>query len=150
MTKHDDISIFEAAAAAGLGRSRDERKKKRKPITVIEMPTFGSLGDIAQIKPQLADATHPIGQRIRLLWAAAKQARHLSSNDEVFNAFRALAVETRLINAYSWVAPGVGDSQRNFGPEDVAHVLRWAMRGKNPFDEGDADQQRETRDVDRT
>ena len=149
MTKHDEASIFADAAAAGLRRSRDGQRKMRKPIPVVKLPTFGSLGDIAQIKPLLADSK-PLQQRLRVLWAAAKQARHLGSRDEVFNAFRALAIEVKLINSQGWCAAGVRDSERRFGPEDMAHIVKWALRGKNPFDgeTDDAGQQQEARDVD--
>ena len=64
------------------------------------------------------------------------QARDLASTAETFNAFMALAVKTGLINqGGGWLGEDVRDEQRRFGAEDVAHVLRSALRGFNPLEE---------------
>jgi hypothetical protein len=138
----DEMSLFAAAAAACLGHGRRRQTPKRPP-PVAKPPPFGSLDDaVAYLRPLLADATQPTRQRIRLLWTTAKQVRDRAGAAATFNALMALAVETRLINTYGWTGKDVRDGQHCFGVEDLAHVLKWAMRGMDPFDEGPEDTER--------
>ena len=135
MSDDDIISIIADAAAAGLRRPWQQRKRPARPIPTELLPPLRNLSDIAQLAPLLADAARPSWQRIRLLWAAAKRARHLPQA-ETADAFMALAAEAKLINKYAWTCADIRDSARNYGPEDVAHIIRWALRGMNPFEEG--------------
>jgi hypothetical protein len=76
---------------------------------------------IAKVRPML-ERPNPAAARIRLLWAAAKHARDLAAQDIVVDEFTRLAVETGLAEQ---LGPHAG--------EDVAHVLAWAVMGRNPF-----------------
>jgi hypothetical protein len=89
------------------------------------------------VRETLADRSQPTKMRAHLLWAAAKAARDLGAADVVYNAFIALAVETNLINKHrQWTGIDICEHLRRYGAEDVAHVLGWAMRGRNPFAKG--------------
>jgi hypothetical protein len=90
---------------------------------------------IANARPLLANGA-PTKARVRVLWAAAKKARHDAPAGEITAAFMALAVETGLIDAAGNWGADIRESRRRYGGEDVAHVLRWALRGWNPFEEG--------------
>ncbi len=111
-------------------------------IRAIARALDGKNGDlltrvIEGVRPLLADATQPTKARIRLLWAAAKNARKFGAADVVSDAFRALAVETGLIDKRGhWTGTDVRDYVRGHGAEDVAHVVSWALRGWNPFETG--------------
>ena len=49
----------------------------------------------------------------------------------------ALAIEVNLIDQHGrWTGSDVRENVRRFGAEDVDHVLRWALRGWNPFEKG--------------
>lgn len=100
-------------------------------------------------KLMLADPNKPTKARLRILWSAAKKARDLGSMDVVHDEFMALAIEVNLIDqdgrwigsdgasGYMHIARNfVREYVRRFGAEDVDHVLRWAWRGWNPFEEG--------------
>jgi len=90
---------------------------------------------IDRVRPMLVDGTTK--QRIRVLWAAAKHARNLGASDVIHDAFTELAIETGLIDARGrWVGEDVREGLRRFGKDDVSHVIAWAMRGSNPFEEG--------------
>jgi hypothetical protein len=91
---------------------------------------------IEQVRPLLTtDASSK--ERICLLWAAVQTTRDLAASDVIHDAFMALAVEVRLIDkAGRWIGDDVRDSRKVFGARDVAHVIRWALRGRNPFEEG--------------
>ena len=85
----------------------------------------------------LADPNKPTKARLRILWSAAKKARDLGSRDVVHDEFMALAIEVNLIDQHGrWTGSDVREYVRRFGAEDVDHVLRWALRGWNPFEEG--------------
>ena len=84
---------------------------------------------IANAQPLLTNGA-PAKARIRILWAAAKKARRDVPAGEIMAAFMALAVATGLIDATrNWGAEKIRESRRRYGGEDVAHVLRWALRG---------------------
>ena len=78
---------------------------------------------VALTRKRIADRSRTLSERIQTLWAAAYSARALGSSDAVAAAFIALAENTGLI----------ADLGR-YGAEDVAHVVRWALRGLDPFD----------------
>jgi hypothetical protein len=86
---------------------------------------------IGRARPLLVEGTTK--QRIRLLWAAVKHTRDLGASDVIHDAFMALAIEVELIDAHGcWV----DEDLCRFGRDDVSHVIQWAMRGVNPFEEG--------------
>jgi hypothetical protein len=88
-------------------------------------------------KLMLADSNKPTKARIRLLWSAAKNARDLGTPDVVCDEFVALAIEVNLIDQHGrWIGSDVRESVRSLGAEAVDHVLRWALRGWNPFEKG--------------
>jgi hypothetical protein len=85
----------------------------------------------------MSDAARPTKERARILWASAKAARDLAASDVVAEAFLALAVETKLIDADGyWTGRDVRRTQRRFGREDIEHTIAWALRGWNPFEKG--------------
>jgi hypothetical protein len=90
---------------------------------------------IASARPLLANSA-PTKARIRVLWAAAKKARHDAPAGDIIAAFMALAVETGLIDGAGHWGADIRESRRPYGRQDVEHVLRWALRGWNPFEEG--------------
>jgi hypothetical protein len=92
---------------------------------------------IADVRPLLMDDSRTTKARIRLLWAAAKNAGELAATDVVHDAFLALTVEVNLINARGyWTASDVAEHVRRHGAEDLAHVIGWGVRGLNPFETG--------------
>jgi hypothetical protein len=132
------IGIFAEAAAAGLARA-PPRKPPRKTmrIGIGADLSFDSLDSaVAYLRPLLADTTQPTRHRSHLLWATAMRVRDLAGTAATFNALMALAVETDLINqAGGWRGKDVRDTERRHGAEDVAHVIKSALRGFNPFEE---------------
>ncbi|HEV3159781.1 MAG TPA: hypothetical protein VGZ89_07335 [Xanthobacteraceae bacterium] len=100
-------------------------------------PSSGTALDdaIANARPLLANGA-PTKARVCVLWATAKKARDGATVGEIMAAFMALAVETGLIDATGNWGADIRESRRRYGGEDVAHVLRWALRGWNPFEEG--------------
>jgi hypothetical protein len=112
---------------------------KNKPCntSILSTPPIDgvSAADIAErIRPSLADSSRSTKERIRILWAAAKAARHVP---DVSAVFMALAVETNLIDRRGrWTGEDVRADVRRHGAEDVEHVITWALRGWNPFEKG--------------
>lgn len=94
-----------------------------------------SAADIAErIRLLLADSSRSTKERLCILWAAAKAARHVP---DVRAAFMALAVESNLIDRGGrWTGDDVRADLRRHGAEDVEHVIAWALRGWNPFEKG--------------
>jgi hypothetical protein len=101
-------------------------------------PTVDLLASaLDRVRPLLMDDSRPTKYRIRLLWAAVKKARDFGCPDVVPDEFMRLAIETNLIDQRGrWTGSDVSEGERRFGAEDVGHVISWAMRGWNPFDEG--------------
>jgi hypothetical protein len=92
---------------------------------------------IERVRPMLADASLPTKTRIRLLWAAARIATDLAAADVVESAFAALAIETDIIDTQGrWTGGDIAEDRIRHGAEDVAHVIKWALRGWNPFETG--------------
>ena len=79
--------------------------------------------------------TGPTKARVRILWAAARGARQLAAEDQVHAAFLRLAVEVNLIDRRGyWTGNDVRADLRRYGRQDIAHILTWAMRNRNPFE----------------
>jgi hypothetical protein len=76
---------------------------------------------INQLRPHLARCI-PAPERIKTFWAVALESQDLAASDVVVDDFLPVAAETGLI----------ADLGRH-GVEDCRHVIRWAMRGVNPF-----------------
>jgi hypothetical protein len=92
---------------------------------------------IERVAPMLADARKPTKERVRFLWAAAKTARDPAACDVVYETFRLLAIRTNLIDTHGrWTGTDVAERRRAFGAQDVKHVIGWALRGWNPFEQG--------------
>jgi hypothetical protein len=92
---------------------------------------------IEGIRPMVENSSRPTKERIRALWAAAKMARKLDAADPILRAFMQLAAETNLIDRCGrWTGADVAEEVRRYGAVDVAHVIRWALRGWNPFEQG--------------
>jgi hypothetical protein len=92
---------------------------------------------IERVLPMLADAGRPTKERVCLLWAAAKTARDLGATDVVHAAFMTVAVDAGLIDEHGrWIGADIAEHRRNFGAQDIEHVIRWAVRGWNPFEQG--------------
>jgi len=75
------------------------------------------------LRPLLATGTPK--ERIHIFWASAKAARDLATADVLIEEFTKVADETGLTAALG-----------RHGAEDIAHVIRWAGRGWNPFEKG--------------
>ena len=92
---------------------------------------------IEGIRPMIANGSRPTKERIRVLWAGAKMARELGAADRTLRAFMQLATDTNLIDKRGrWTGTDVAEHVRRYGAEDVTHVIRWALRGWNPFEKG--------------
>ena len=91
---------------------------------------------IERVLPMLADAGKPTEERVCLLWAAANMAGDpappTSSISLITVAFDAGLIDKR----GRWTGADVAEHRRNFGAQDIEHVIRWAMRGWNPFLQG--------------
>jgi len=81
---------------------------------------------IAYVRRQLARGE--IGTRLRCLWAAAKAASDLGAADVIEEEFLTLAKESGISADLLNCAPHPHDVEATF-----RHVIRWAMRGINPF-----------------
>jgi hypothetical protein len=85
-------------------------------------PAVDLLAQAAErVRPALMDQSKPTKGRVRILWAAASSACDLGALDVVFGEFMQAAVDANLIDRRA---------------EDIEHVLRWALRGWNPFEKG--------------
>jgi hypothetical protein len=73
------------------------------------------------LRPHL-DRSKPSGERLKALWAAVVAARDFGASDVVEQEFLQLARDTGLFTDLGRCA----DS-------DLRHVIRWAIRDKNPF-----------------
>jgi hypothetical protein len=92
---------------------------------------------IEGIRPMLARSARSTKERIRVLWAGAKMARKLGPADTIHRAFMQLATDTSLLDGTGrWAGTDVAEYGRPYGTQDVAHVIRWALRGWNPFEQG--------------
>ena len=92
---------------------------------------------IEGIRPMVANGARPTKERIRVLWAGAKMAREVGAVDTIHRAFMQLVIDTDLIDGRGrWTGTDVAEHIRRYGAEDVAHVIRWALRGWNPFEKG--------------
>ena len=92
---------------------------------------------IEGIRPMIANGSRPTKERIRVLWAGAKMARGVGVVDTIHRAFMQLAIDTDLIDGRGrWTGVDVAEHVRRYGAQDVAHVIRWALRGWNPFEKG--------------
>jgi hypothetical protein len=76
---------------------------------------------VAYVRPRL-EASNPVSDRLRVLWAAVAAARDLGSGDVVEATFFELARDTGLTADLGWHANA-----------NLVHVIRWAMLGMNPF-----------------
>src|SRR5262245_10430150 len=66
---------------------------------------------------------------IRVLWAGAKMAREVGAVGTIHRAFMQLVIDTDLIDGRGrWIGADVAEHVRRYGAEDVAHVIRWALR----------------------
>ena len=92
---------------------------------------------IDQARPILTDEILKTKTKVRAIWAACRLARNMGAPDAVKAAFLQLATETGLIDrAGRWTGDDVRESVKPFGRDDIAHVIDWALRGRNPFEEG--------------
>ena len=83
---------------------------------------------IEQVRP-LLNQPRPVKARVRLFWAAAKNARQFAAADVLTDDFLDLARKSGLIEALDNHRP------RFTGEETIRHLLR-ASRGMNPFESG--------------
>jgi hypothetical protein len=118
------------------------RMSALRPSCSDDRPQVGERADLLaqavdRAMPMIADGVKPTKERIRFLWAAVKAARALAASDAVHDAFMAVATKTNLIDATGcWTGSDVAEHRRHYGREDTAHVIRWALRGWNPFEQG--------------
>jgi hypothetical protein len=78
----------------------------------------------------LLDRQQPLKVRVRLLWAAIKNARGCAASDVIESEFFHLARDAGLVTE-------LDDPIRRLSGEDtVGHVLSWGLRGLNPFESG--------------
>ncbi len=84
---------------------------------------------IERVRP-LLNREQPLKTRIRVLWAAAKNAHGFAASDVVAAEFIRLACDTGL------TADLDNPIRRLSGEETVRHVVSWACRSMNPFETG--------------
>ncbi|MFZ1885403.1 MAG: hypothetical protein WAU53_17845 [Rhodoplanes sp.] len=93
-------------------------------------------------KRLMLEQPHPAKARIRLLWALCKYARtkRLAAGDVLREEFMRLAVDVGMIDERGhWICLHKDEIRQGiipYGRTDVAHVIDWALRGWNPFEEG--------------
>jgi hypothetical protein len=135
----DSVSLERVWAEVNIPRRAvrqrpNEAPPQQKPWAAGDVE-FGQV--IENVRPILTHELRTTKARIRLLWATAKQARNLGASNVIHDAFMALAVETNLIDKRGrWTGADVREDVRRHGAEDVAHVINWALRGRNPFETG--------------
>src|SRR5262245_28210714 len=92
---------------------------------------------IEGLQPMIANGSKPTKERIGMLWAGAKMARNVGVVDTIHRSFMQLAIDADLIDRRGrWTGADVAEHVRRCGAEDVTHVIRWALRGWNPFEKG--------------
>jgi hypothetical protein len=154
---HDAVdALEESARLSGLNRtiSRDAvqqimaeafRPVREKELAVqIEKPAI----EIAD-KPETApvhneppastvefNSPSPTKLRLRNLWLSAMAVRDRGDRAELEKHFMDLARESGLIAA-SRAHYEAKKQPRRWGEEDVAHVIRWGLRGMNPWCPGE-------------
>jgi hypothetical protein len=94
--------------------------------------TTRAIDDEAEILPRLVRCAEQLvaeaqstKQQTRVIWAAAKSGRGLAANELIKSEFIALANRCGVIAA-----------RGRYVRDDVRHVIRWALRGWNPFERG--------------
>jgi hypothetical protein len=84
---------------------------------------------IERVRPEL-NFQEPLKARVRVLWAAAKNARGFAASNVLAAEYFRLGRETGLI-------VDLDDPVRRLsGEETVRHVVSWALRGMNSFETG--------------
>ena len=73
------------------------------------------------VRPHL-DRSIPVTDRVRNLWAAVVAARDLGTSDVIEDEFLRLASDS-----------GLAHDLGRHADNDLRHVIRWAMRNRNPF-----------------
>jgi hypothetical protein len=103
--------------------TQDERADGGDAVTATSAPLPADLLSkaIRYVKPYL-DRSLPVGDRVRVLWAAVVAARDLAASDVVAREFLDLAQQSGLANELG-----------RHANEDLRHVVRWAMLDRNPF-----------------
>jgi len=92
---------------------------------------------IERLRLMLADAKRPTKERVRILWSAVKHSRDLAASGVIADDFAKLAFEVELVDAKGWwIGEDVRKNRRRYGRGDVDHVIRWGLRGWNPFETG--------------
>jgi hypothetical protein len=89
---------------------------------------------IDRVRPGLSDRKLSTKSRVHLLWSATNAARELAAADVLRETVTAVAVDSRLIDRRGfWVPTDVRDKMRRHGAADIAHVIHWALKKRNPF-----------------
>jgi hypothetical protein len=100
--------------------------------------TIDVLGQVIEnARRKIADRAMPTKTRVQWLWSYAKASRGVAASDVLQAEFMQLAIEVGLISANGyWMPNDVRTSERWHGREDIEHVIRWALHGLDPFEEG--------------
>jgi hypothetical protein len=103
--------------------AQDERVHGDDAMVVSSAPIDADLLSqaITYVRPHL-DRSLPTGDRLRAMWAAVVAARDLAASDVVAEEFMQLAHES-----------GLAADLGRHADDDLRHVARWAMLGRNPF-----------------
>jgi hypothetical protein len=89
---------------------------------------------LTRVLARLADETQrakPVSERIRGFWTVVMAARHTLDHEIIEPEFMRFARESRLIADLDRHGREHGRGQ--YGDEDVRHVLRWGLLGRDPF-----------------
>ena len=76
---------------------------------------------VAHVRPHMERGT--VGDRLRTLWAGVAAARDFGAADVVEDEFLTLSRNT-----------GLAADLGHHADANLRHVIRWAMRGQNPFE----------------
>jgi hypothetical protein len=84
---------------------------------------------IERVRP-LLNRHQPLNDRVRILWAAVKNAQGFAASDVLAAEFFQVACEKGLKHGFD------DPVRRILGEKTVRHVVSWALRGMNPFETG--------------
>jgi hypothetical protein len=98
------------------------RRAQAGKMVAPSTPAIDLIDRAAKYVKAYLDCSIPVSNRVRNLWAAVFAARDLGASDVIEDEFMRLARDT-----------GLARDLGRHADEDLRHVIRLAMLGRNPF-----------------
>jgi hypothetical protein len=110
----------QAIIAEAFGAIRD-----RNHPDIGAMPPDALAEALDHVRAHLTDRSRPAAERLRKLWTGVVAARDLAAANTLKQAFQELARQV-----------GLDRDLGRHAQEDLEHVIRWGLLGRNPFGSG--------------